>query len=149
MPELASFPYSEQATVYTESGEQLGFAYFRGCASLRHECGTWSWGGRLSEPDFDLAAAEKENSDRRHQRPDIALGAVTVRVVDVRRRGRPLDADQQQDLVEEVGEGVDALAQHRAGTGDQEPHELRDHHDRVTADRSYDRELRPSCRHVN
>ena len=59
MPELASFPYSEQAAVYTESGEQLGFAYFRGCASLRHECGVWSWGGRLSEPDFDLAAAKK------------------------------------------------------------------------------------------
>ena len=28
----------------TESGEQLGFAYFRGCASLRHECGMWSRG---------------------------------------------------------------------------------------------------------
>ena len=57
MSRRVSFPYSEVARVYSESGKFIGTGHFRGRASRRDEGSKWSWKGALTSIDFDARAA--------------------------------------------------------------------------------------------
>lgn len=82
-------------------------------------------------------AADREEDDGDQEGVDVALAAVPEGVL---RGGLALGllaADQQQELVSGVGEGVHALGEHRRGAAERERRELR----------CRDREVGAECRH--
>ena len=72
------------------------------------------------------AAAEGEDAQRHHERPEVGLGPVAERVVVVGRARRAAHADEQEDLVGGVGQRVARLGQHRARAREAGGDELED-----------------------
>ena len=68
--------------------------------------------------------AQGEQHDRDHERPEVPLAAVAERVGGGGIPARAAVAEQQQELVAGVGQGVHALGQHRRRPGEGEADEL-------------------------
>jgi hypothetical protein len=89
-------------------------------------------------------AADQEQDDRDDEPVDVPPTAVAEVVLVVGALLRPLVADQEQDLVAGVGDGVDRLGQHRRRARERERHELRDRDPQVRQKGGDDRPDPPS-----
>ena len=83
--------------------------------------------------------AHREQHEGDDERPEVALAPVAERVVGVGGLGGPLAAEEQEQLVAGVGEGVDRLGEQPGRAGDQEADELGDGDAEVGEERGEDR----------
>ena len=93
-------------------------------------------------------AADREQDDRHDERVDVALAAVAERVLAVGRFLRLAAAEQQQQLVAGVGEGVDALGEHRGRAREEPRDELGQGDAHVRQERRDDRLAAAGCTHA-
>ena len=84
-------------------------------------------------------AADAEQHERDHERPEVAQRAVAERVHLVGGTARPRAAEHQQALVAGVGERVDRLGEHRRRAGERERDELAQRDAEVREERGDDR----------
>jgi hypothetical protein len=93
-------------------------------------------------------AADAEQDDRDDEGVDVALAAVAEGVLGVGGLAGLLAAEQQQQLVARVGQGVHALGQHRRRPGEEPGDELRHRDPEVGAERREDRLVAAGRAHV-
>src|SRR5438270_1050911 len=85
------------------------------------------------------AGAEREHEHGDDEAPEIELAAVTERVQLVGGAFRLTAAPHQQQLVDRIYHAVNALGQHRRGTGDRGCDELRYRNAKVRGERDHER----------